>query len=262
MFHINQSLKLIVKILAVLLALLAAALFLLIAILYLFLPNITSLANSNPTTTAFIKLYQEKKAKQNKEEYQLDWQWVPLSKISPIIIHSVIYTEDTTFWSHGGIEWSQIKNAFKKIWHHHRIITGGSTITQQVAKNLYLSPDRSFLRKLRELLIAFELEKHLSKERILEIYLNIAEWGNGIFGIEAASFHWYQCSANELTTKQAISLIFILPNPDQRNPTKLSPRLVSYANLLIVKLAAEGVISEEEVCESLILPNHLIEEKI
>lgn len=141
------------------------------------------------------------------------------------------------------------------LWHSHRIVTGASTITQQVAKNLFLSSERSVVRKCKQILIAQQLEKHLSKERILEIYLNIAEWGEGIFGVEAASQSWFQCHASELTPKQSISLAFALPNPRKRDPTRLSPTLKMYVNMLLLKFAQQGFISDDEAIEALNLPD-------
>jgi monofunctional glycosyltransferase len=253
--------KRIVKTAATLLVLLILAILTFIAAFYLFSPNVSSLASSNPTTTAFIELYNQKANKDGLIP-SLQWKWVSLEEISPVLISSILHTEDTTFWDHHGFEWSQIKRAFQIIWQQHHIITGGSTITQQVAKNLYLYPDRTLFRKCREFLITHQLEQNLSKERILEIYLNIVEWGDGIFGIEAASQYWFHCSAKELNPHQAVSLAFVLPNPHKRNPTKLSKRLTVYANILLMKLSQEGIISDEEAFDSMMLPDELLTEEI
>jgi monofunctional biosynthetic peptidoglycan transglycosylase len=228
-------------------------------ILYLTSPDVTFLATSNPTTTAFIEL-RRLQAKQEGSDFHLQWTWIPLSKISPFLIYSVIQSEDATFWQHKGIEWSQIKHSLNIIWHTHRIVTGGSTITQQVAKNLYLYPDQTLLRKCRELFIARELEKHLSKERILEIYLNIAEWGNGVFGAEAASQHWYQRSASELTPQQAANLALIIPAPKHRDPTNLSPKLRKYANRLLFLMVRDRLIQYETAMQFLNIPQGPLDE--
>jgi monofunctional biosynthetic peptidoglycan transglycosylase len=241
------------KIIASSVALFIAALFIFGMTLYTFTPNVAHLATTNPSTTAFIESYHVG-TKRYEYPSKVKWKWVPLSEISPILIESVINTEDRTFWTHNGFDWNQFQKAFTRIWFLHNIITGGSTITQQLAKNLYLSPDRTLLRKCRELFIAFELERHLSKERILEIYLNIAEWGEGIFVIEADSQYWIQCSAKELNPRQAASLAFVLPSPHKRNPKQLPPRITMYVNSLLMRLAQEEVISDEMLLESLILP--------
>jgi monofunctional biosynthetic peptidoglycan transglycosylase len=261
MAHKYKHFLLVLKIIASVVILLITALLVFAMTLYIYLPNVAPLATSNPPTTAFIESYYVG-TKRNVNTSKVKWKWVSLSEISPFLIQSIIYTEDKTYWTHNGFDWNQIKRAFKVTWYQHRIITGGSTITQQVAKNLYLSPDRTLLRKCRELLIALELERHLSKERILEIYLNIAEWGEGIFGIEAASRHWFHCSAKELNPRQAVSLAFVLPIPHRRDPTKLTPQLNMYVNMVLMKLAQEEVISDEMLIESMILPeNDLSEEK-
>lgn len=257
---ISKISKRILKTLALVLVLLILSISTFVSIHYLSLPSVATLATHNPATTAFIELYKRNESLLGNNP-EIQWKWVPLEQISPFIVHALIYTEDNGFMTHHGIEWDQLIMALKIIWNQHRIVTGGSTITQQVAKNLYLSPDRTFSRKCRELLLAHELEKNLSKERIFEIYLNIVEWGDGIFGIEAASLHWYQCHAYELTPKQAISLAFALPNPHLRNPTNLSPRLTMYTNLLLLNFAQRGIIAHEEAVESLTLPDENLREE-
>lgn len=252
-FRIGSGVSFFLKMLAFFAALVAVAILSAYLFLYFSLPDVTSLATSNPSTTALIEL-RKGEAKIKNSDFKLQWEWIPLSKISPVLVHAIIRTEDFTFWTHTGIEWSQIKRALSLIWRRHRIITGASTITQQVARNLYLSLDRTLLRKSQEVLIAFELEKHLSKERILEIYLNIAEWGDGIFGIEAASLHWFNCHADKLNPREAIHLALALPNPHLRNPSKLSTRLTLFGNRLLLRLAQEGLISDNEALKFLTLP--------
>lgn len=232
------------------LGLLIAAIFIACLILYFTLPEVSSLAVSNPTTTAFIEL-RRTEALQKGIDFQMQWEWVPLSKISPYIVNSLIYSEDNTFWTHGGIDWNSIIHALNIFWHQHRFVTGGSTITQQVAKNVYLSPERNLLRKGRQFLLAIELERHLSKERILEIYLNIIEWGDNIFGIEAASQYWFNCSASELTPNQAVNLALIVPNPRHRDPTNPPSTFNRGINQLLLMLAQDGIISDEEAIDEL-----------
>lgn len=144
-------------------------------------PETTPLLTENPATTAFIEL-RRAEAAAAKQPFDLRWQWRPLHRISRYLRAAVVYAEDGTFYSHHGLDWSAIEHAMERDVTHGALGVGGSTITQQLAKNLYLSPRRSFVRKLREMLIAFSLEDHLSKQRILELYLNVVEWGDGIFG--------------------------------------------------------------------------------
>lgn len=143
-----------------------------------------------------------------------DWQHepVPLSAISPNIQRAVIAAEDSLFFSHQGADWSAIRKAWERNAENDRIL-GGSTITQQLAKNLFLSGERSMLRKGQELLLAWMLEANLSKKQILEIYLNQVEWGQGIYGIEAASQHYFQQPARSLSREQAARLAVMLPQP-------------------------------------------------
>lgn len=228
----------------------ACASCLVLFMLYITLPDVSSLASSNPPTTAFIEL-RRTQALQSGIDFELQWEWVPLSKISPYLVNSLIYSEDNTFYTHSGIEWRSILHALTIFWHQHRFVTGGSTITQQVAKNLYLSPDRTFLRKARQLLLAIKLDRHLSKERVLEIYLNIIEWGDNIFGIEAASHYWFNCSASELTPNQAVNLALTVPNPRDRDPTTPPPSFRRGIHQLLLMLAQDGFISDERVIDEL-----------
>ena len=146
---------------------------------------------------------------------------------------------------------------------------GGSTITQQLAKNLYLSPERSYLRKLRELLIAFSLEDHLTKTRILELYLNVVEWGDGVFGAEAAAHHWFHHSASALSPAEAARLAIALPNPITRAPDVSDPELTKKAVRIIRLFRMQGLIDAEEERVALdavgapdakVLPDHLVVE--
>ncbi len=178
--------------------------------IYLTLPDVKLLVHENPKTTAFIELW---RAQRKKEDFKLQWDWVKLDLISPFLLSAVVRCEDPYFWSHHGVCWVQIKHALVENLCSLSFRRGGSTITQQVAKNLYLSPSKNLVRKLREWFIARELEHYLTKQRILEIYLNIAEWGDGIFGIEAASRYRFNKSPSKLTQREARYLALILPSP-------------------------------------------------
>lgn len=186
-------------------------------ILWSSLPDPAPLRNHNPEITALMK-FRINQAQKKGKKFFVNQKWKPLSKISPYLIRAVIISEDDRFYSHYGIDWVEMKESIKKDIKKRRFVRGASTISQQVAKNLYLSPKKTILRKFLEILMALKLEKTLSKKRILEIYLNIAEWGNGIFGAESASQFYFGKSASELTPFESASLASILPNPLKYSP--------------------------------------------
>jgi len=144
---------------------------------------------------------------------KLQHQWVPYNRISNNLKRAVIASEDDSFVDHEGVDWEAMQKAYEKNQKKGKVVSGGSTITQQLAKNLFLSGERSYLRKGQELIITYMLELCMSKERILEIYLNSVEWGVGIFGAEAASQHYYHVSAAALSVAQAARLAVMLPKP-------------------------------------------------
>jgi monofunctional glycosyltransferase len=209
----RRILKRTIIVLAVLLAACAVAALL----LWLTLPDVRPLAHQNPETTAFIEL-RRREANEQHRAFTPDWRWRPLSRISPFLRRAVILTEDEHFFRHHGVDWGNIRKALGRDLEEGSFKRGGSSITQQVAKNLYLSPSRNPVRKVREVMLAWRLESALGKRRILEIYLNIAEWGPGIFGAEAAARYWFGRPAAELTPLQATRLALALPNPVARSP--------------------------------------------
>ncbi len=140
-------------------------------------------------------------------------RWTDLHKISPNLRRAVIVSEDARFYEHAGFDLQAIEDAMRINWARGQLVFGASTITQQLAKNLYLSPSRSILRKIHEILIAVALERALSKERILELYLNLVEWGPHIYGAEAAARYYFHTSALHLSRTEAAFLASILPNP-------------------------------------------------
>lgn len=171
------------------------------------LPDVRWLKTQNPKSTAFMKFY--------KGPHPLQYHWVPYTRISPSLKQAVVIAEDGNFFQHGGADWQAIWEAMKRNWEEREWKWGGSTITQQLAKNLYLSPSKNPFRKLKEIIIAWELEQALSKQRILEIYLNVVEWGPGIYGAEAASQYYFGIPASLLSPAQSAKLAAILPNPKQ-----------------------------------------------
>lgn len=174
--------------------------------------HITWWIKFNPHSSAFmqdrLEIIQEK-----KPDAELRYRWVDYSKISNNLKRAVIASEDAKFLDHEGFDWDGIQKAFDKNLKKGRIVAGGSTISQQLAKNLFLSTKRTPWRKAQEAVITVMLEKILSKRRILEIYLNVIEWGNGVFGAEAAARHYYKTSAANLSAWQAARLAAMIPNP-------------------------------------------------
>ena len=192
------------------------------AILFLWLivmPDVSALRTTNPKVTALMEARQAQ-AEAKGRTAERHWVWVPLSQISPHLRQAVVTAEDASFFTHEGFDWEGIKDAALYNLEAGEFKRGGSTITQQLAKNLYLSPERSLLRKARESLIARSLEQHLTKERILELYLNVAEWGQGVYGAEAASRHHFKKSSLALTAEEAAWLAAILPSPRRYDPLR------------------------------------------
>ena len=166
----------------------------------------------------------------------LQYQFVPLERISPNFIRAVIAVEDGAFYRHSGIDWNALENAYDRNQHAGKVRFGGSTITMQLAKNLFLSNDRSYLRKLKEAILTFRLEKQLSKKRILELYLNIIEMGDGIFGVEAAARKYFHKSAAALTRDEAISLAAIISSPLKHDPFEDTKFINIRKNIIYRKL--------------------------
>jgi monofunctional biosynthetic peptidoglycan transglycosylase len=191
----------------------AAALTLLGGLLFwLTLPDVTWLKKENPRETAMMK-FRAGQARRKGQKTRRLWKRVPLYRISPYLIQAVLIAEDDKFFEHEGFDWASMRKALETNIEKKRVRRGGSTITQQLAKNLFLNPEQSIWRKLREAAIAMTLERELSKKRILELYLNLIEWGDYIYGAEAASQVYFQCPAAALSLSQAIRLASVLPNP-------------------------------------------------
>ncbi|MBA3447864.1 MAG: monofunctional biosynthetic peptidoglycan transglycosylase [Pseudaminobacter sp.] len=168
-----------------------------------------------------------------------DRRWVPIDDIAPVLAHSVIMSEDGQFCGHRGIDWNELKVVIDDAL-AGEATRGASTITMQTVKNLFLWNGRSVVRKALELPLAVYFDAVLSKRRILEIYLNIAEWAPGVYGIEAGARHHFGVSASELTRRQAALMTVALPNPAERNPTKPGAGLKRLANVIQGRAAKAG----------------------
>lgn len=192
-----------------------------------YLIRIGHYVDENPTTTAFMER-QFQQAARKGESIEIKYEWVPYSRISSWLKRATMAAEDVRFMQHGGIDWYAVTSAYEVNRQAGRIVTGGSSITQQLAKNLFLSPDRSYLRKAQEMILAMMIESMMTKERILELYLNVIEWGDKVYGAEAAAHHYYQTSAAQLSNWQACLLAARIPRPryfsDGHTPVSLIER--------------------------------------
>ena len=165
-------------------------------------------------------------------------RWVSYVRISGDLKRAVLLAEDDGFWRHEGVDVDQIQESLQLDWAQGRMVRGGSTITQQLAKNLYLSPSKDLLRKFRELIIARRLEAELKKARILELYLNVIEWGEGVYGAEAASRMYFGSSAAVLSPGESALLAGAIVNPRLLNPARPSARLLRRQQIILRKMGA------------------------
>jgi monofunctional biosynthetic peptidoglycan transglycosylase len=207
-------------------------------------PNVSRLRKQNPKKTAMME-YREQQWKEEGRKYRITQRWVPYRRISPYLVKAVLIGEDDKFWKHEGFDYEAMGKAIEKDIKARKFKLGGSTISQQLAKNLYLSPKKSLVRKAREAIITWRLEHTLSKRRILELYLNTAEWGNGIFGIEAAANHYYGKHASGLSPQEAARLAAVLPNPIKFNPLGNSRYAVNRSNLIYRIMIRRGIVVPE-----------------
>jgi monofunctional biosynthetic peptidoglycan transglycosylase len=209
-------------------------------------PDVAVLAKERPKTTAFMEQRKERLRDEGKSD-ALEWRWVSYGSIAPSLRRAVLVAEDNSFYEHEGVDVEGMKDAFERNWQKRRIASGGSTITQQLAKNLYLSPSRNPLRKVREYFIARSLEKHLTKKRILEIYLNVVEMGERVYGAEAAARHYFGKSASALSPREAALLAGCLPNPRVMNPGNPNKRLRARQRMIVSRMKRWGYLLEREV---------------
>lgn len=209
-------------------------------------PDVSVLAKEPPKTTAFME-QRRKELRAKGENDELRWTWVPYGRISPYLRRAVLVAEDDAFYEHKGVDVDAMKEAFERNWKRKKISAGGSTITQQLAKNLYLSPSRNPIRKIKEYFIARALEKHLTKKRILEIYLNVVELGERVYGAEAGSRYYFDKPASALTPAQAALLAGCLPNPRVMVPGNPNKRLRWRQRMILSRLRRWGYLFERQV---------------
>jgi monofunctional biosynthetic peptidoglycan transglycosylase len=214
------------------------------------LPDVGPLKKTNPTLTALI----EERAIENRSSPRPIRTWVPYNSISPHLRNAVLIAEDSSFFQHSGYDIDEIKESVKRNWRERRFARGASTITQQLAKNLYLSTSRNPLRKIREFFIAQELEQTLSKQRIFEIYLNVIEWGDGVYGIGPAARRYFGKSASELLPEEAAILAAMIPNPRRYTPARNLKYLERRKKEILERLARWKYLPPDEYAAALLRP--------
>ena len=206
--------------------------------------DVASLARTAPRRTALMR---HREAEARPRAYRVDQRWIPYDRISPLLRRAVLIAEDDAFYAHGGLDWHEIRESARRNWQKRRIVRGGSTITQQLARNLFLGNERTLTRKIREVLLARRLEAALSKRRIFELYLNTIEWGDGIFGAEAAAQRWFGVGADQLDARQAALLASIIINPRRFSPVEPSRRIERRMRTILGRMARRGFITEDEL---------------
>ncbi len=207
---------------------------------YLLWPyNVFSLRHQNPKTTSLMELRRQE-AQETGRKFSPWIIWKPMKDISPNVIHAVLLAEDDTFYHHHGFDLEQTLIAIQRDWRKGRYVYGGSTITQQLARTLFLRPRKSLIRKLKEAALTIYLEASLSKRRILELYLNVVEWGPGVYGAEAASQYYFWKPASELTPDEAVALASILPSPRRWSPYSEKTFMAARRSQLMERMEKAG----------------------
>ena len=213
--------------------------------IYLSLPDVRELEINNPETTALIE-YRIREAQKSYKNIDIRQDWVKFDAIPKLLRDTVRISEDAAFYQHSGIDFTELKEAIKKNWEKGKYVRGGSTITQQLAKNLYLSTHKSILRKIKEYFIARRLEAFLGKKRIFFLYLNVIELGPGIFGVQAASRHYFDKNVDELDLEEIVRLTAVIPKPLRIDPRGESRWLKWKAKWILNALKRYEYVSKEE----------------
>jgi len=207
--------------------------------------DVASLAKRAPERTALMR-QREREARAEGRAHAERHHWVPYENIAPSLRQAVLVAEDDAFFSHDGLDWSEIKASAQKNWRTRRLARGGSTITQQLAKNLWLGTERTPTRKFKELLLAMRLERALGKKRIFELYLNSIEWGDGVYGIDAAARRWFGTSAAGLSARQSVRLAAVIINPRRYSPVAPDRRIERRTRMIASRLRRRGALSDAD----------------
>ncbi len=200
-------------------------------------PSMDRFAKHNPKTTAFME-YRADEARQAGRPYKIRYRPVGLKTIAPPLRRAVVLAEDARFFKHDGFDYDAMRDAWQANQKRGRVVRGGSTISQQVAKNIWLTPERTYWRKAVEAALTWRMERTLSKERILELYLNVIEWGPGVFGVAAAAENYFKAKPAELTPQQAALLAAAIPSPLHFDPTQPSARIRRSQSRILAGLGA------------------------
>jgi len=209
---------------------------------YLVYPDVGRLVKENPSATAFMEYREDQWRGEGLDDKKIRQRWVSLDRVSPNLVKAVLIAEDNKFWEHKGFDYEAIEKAIEKNIEAKKFESGASTISQQLAKNLFLSPSKNPVRKIKEAILTWRIEKSLTKRRILELYVNVAEWGDGIFGIEAAARHYFGVSAAGLSAQQASRLAAVLPNPLEYSPVNPSGYVRSRARHIYAIMRRRGIV--------------------
>lgn len=212
---------------------------------YFVRPDISRLRKENPKKTAYMEYCEKKWKEKGLRNKKIVQYWVPYSRISPYLVKAVLIAEDDKFWHHDGFDLEGMEKAMEKDIKARKFKAGGSTITQQLAKNLFLSNSKNPVRKLKEAILTWRMEKTLSKRRILEIYLNVAEWGDGVFGAQAAARHYFGKDAISLTAEEAAKLAVVLPDPERMNPAGDSHYVARRSAFIYNIMVKRGIVASE-----------------
>ncbi len=216
--------------------------------------GIATLARMNPAETSLMRQRLDEAADAGKK-LRIQHLWIPLSSLPKYLTDAVVVAEDGTFYEHGGFDWYEVQESIERDLQERRFARGASTITQQLAKNLYLSTSKDPIRKVKEAVITLLLEHFLSKDRILELYLNNIEWGRGIFGIESAAQTYFHKSAADLTPDEAYRLAAVIPSPLRHRPDADSRYVLRRSAIVERRLEARRkgvpiIIEEEDTAEA------------
>ena len=200
-----------------------------------------SLARGVPARTALMR-QRATEAERSQRPFRVDQRWVSYDRVSPLLRRAVLVAEDDAFFEHGGLDWNEINASMKANLEQHKVVRGGSTITQQLARNLFLGDRRTPTRKLTEAFLAMRLERSLGKRRIFELYLNLIEWGDGVFGIEAAARHYFHVPAAALDPRQAVLLAAVIINPRRFSVLDPPRRIQRRARIIASRLRRRGAL--------------------
>ena len=210
--------------------------------------DVAGLARAAPRRTALMR-QRAQEARREGRPYRVTQAWVPYDRISPLLRRAVLVAEDDAFYQHGGLDWNELAAAARKNLEKRRVVRGGSTITQQLAKNLFLGDGRTLTRKLTEVFLALRMERTLSKRRIFELYLNLIEWGDGTFGAEAAARRYFGTGAADLTPRQSVLLAAVIINPRRFSVLHPPRRIERRVRLIAGRLRRRGALSREQYDE-------------